>query len=100
MPEVLSVRGPRLSSPGWPGLLLGRGLLLLGDDGRGLRRRPVGLPQEHDAARGAGYGAVDEDEVLVLRDFDDVEVPAGDLLVSPVAGHLLAGIDALGDRVL
>src|SRR6185295_5730293 len=81
-------------------LLLGRGLGLLADDRGGLRRRPGGLLDQDEPAGGTGDGALDEDQVLFLLDLDDVEVPAGDLFDAPVAGHLLAGMDALGDGVL
>src|SRR6185369_5522246 len=73
---------------------------LLGDHGRGLRRRPGGFLDHHEAAGGAGDGALDEDQVLVLGDLDHVEVAVGDLFDAPVAGHLLAGRYALGDGVL
>src|SRR6185436_4241704 len=76
------------------------GLGLLGDDRGGLRGRPGGFLDHDEAAGGAGDGALHEDQVLVFGDLDDVEVAAGDLFDAPVAGHLLAGGDALGDRVL
>src|SRR5579862_2310847 len=76
------------------------GLGLLRDDRGGLGRGPGGLLDHHEAAGGAGDGALDEDEVLVLLDLNDVEVSAGDLLDAPVAGHALSGVNALGDGVL
>ncbi len=49
---------------------------------------------------GSGDGALDENQVFVFLDLDDVKIAAGDLFDAPVTGHFLAGIDALGDRML
>ena len=46
--------------------------------------------QGDESSVGSGYGAFDEDEFLVGKDFGDLQALGGDFLVAVLSVHLLA----------